>query len=158
MTGLLNKDGIIHKVATDYHPQTNGQPRCPTERSSTYSRRLLSLIEGDWSSRLGDAIWAYRTSYKTPIGMSSFHLDYEKACHLPVEVEHKAYWAVRECNSGLGGAGIERKLQLEELECLRLEAYENSRLYKEKVKAVHDRNIKRREFRAGIKPFFTTPG
>ncbi|XP_029146906.1 uncharacterized protein [Arachis hypogaea] len=66
-----------------------------------------------------------------------------------MEVEHKAYWAVKECNSRLGGAGIERKLQLEELECLRLEAYENSRLYKEKVKAVHDKNIKRREFRDG---------
>ncbi|XP_020963852.1 uncharacterized protein LOC110265275 [Arachis ipaensis] len=65
------------------------------------------------------------------------------------DVEHKAYWAVKECNSGLGGAGVERKLQLEELECIRLEAYENSRLYKEKVKPVHDQNIKRREFRAG---------
>ncbi|XP_015960554.1 uncharacterized protein LOC107484508 [Arachis duranensis] len=77
-----------------------------------------------------------------------FRLVYGKACHLPIEVEHKAYWAVKECNSGLGGAGIERKLQLEELECLRLEVYENSRLYKEKVKAVHDKNIKRREFKA----------
>ncbi|XP_016195628.1 uncharacterized protein LOC107636644 [Arachis ipaensis] len=73
--------------------------------------------------------------------MSPFRIVYLKACHLPVEVEHKAYWAVKECNSGLGESGIERKLQLE--------AYENSRLYKEKVKAVHDKNIKRRKFRAG---------
>ncbi|XP_025692759.1 uncharacterized protein [Arachis hypogaea] len=81
--------------------------------------------------------------------MSPFCLIYEKSCHLPVEVEYKAYWAVKKCNSGFGGAGIERKMQLQELECLRLEAYENSRLYKKKVKAVHDKNIKRREFRDG---------
>ncbi|XP_016165125.1 uncharacterized protein LOC107607717 [Arachis ipaensis] len=81
--------------------------------------------------------------------MSPFRLVYKKACHLPIEVEYKAYWAVKECNSGLGGARFERKLQLEELVCIWLEAYENTRLYKEKEKAVHDQNIKRREFRAG---------
>ncbi|XP_072054418.1 uncharacterized protein [Arachis hypogaea] len=149
MTCLMKKYGIIHKVATAYHPQTNGQ----TEMSNREIKRILEKIvkphRRDWSSGLGDALWAYRTTHKTPIGMSLFCLVYEKACHLPVEVEHKAYWAVKECNSGMGGAGIERKLQLEELECLRLEAYENSRLYKKKVKVVHDKNIKRREFRAG---------
>ncbi|XP_025692545.1 uncharacterized protein [Arachis hypogaea] len=81
--------------------------------------------------------------------MSPFRLVYEKAFHFPVEVEHKAFCAVRECNIGLEKAGAERKLQLQELECLRLEAYESSRLYKEKVRVVHDKNIKRREFRPG---------
>ncbi|KAL4391520.1 hypothetical protein AHAS_Ahas03G0253300 [Arachis hypogaea] len=81
--------------------------------------------------------------------MSPFCLVYGKACQIPVEVEHKAFWAVKECNMESGKARAERKLQLQELENLRLEAYENSRLYKEKVKAVHDKHINRREFQPG---------
>ncbi|XP_025685174.1 uncharacterized protein [Arachis hypogaea] len=81
--------------------------------------------------------------------MNPFRFVYGKACHLPVEIEQKAYWAIKECNPSSGGAGIERKLQLAELECLRIEAYENSRLYKEKMKAIHDRNIRGKEFKAG---------
>ncbi|XP_025685118.1 uncharacterized protein [Arachis hypogaea] len=142
MEGLMRKYSIMHKVATAYHPQTNGQAEVSNREIKCILERIVKPNRKDWSAKVTNALWAYRTAYKTPIGISPFWLVYGKACHLPVEIEHKAYWAIKECNSSLGGAGVERKLQLAELECLRLEAYENSRLYKEKMKAVHDRNIR----------------
>ncbi|XP_072088073.1 uncharacterized protein [Arachis hypogaea] len=131
-----------------YHPQTNGQVEVSNWEIKCILEKIVKPNRKDWSAKLPDALWAYQTAYKTLIGMSPFRLVYDKACQLPVEVEHKAYWAVKECNSRLGRAEIEIKLQLAELECLRLEAYENSRLYKEKTKVVQDKNIRRREFRA----------
>ncbi|KAK9666603.1 hypothetical protein RND81_14G197400 [Saponaria officinalis] len=105
----------------------------------------------DWSYRLGDALWAYRTSYKTPLNMSLFRLFYGKACHLPVELEHKSWWAIKQCNLDYGMAGEERKLLLQELEEYRLKAYENAKIYKEKSKAFHDKMIARKSFRVGQK-------
>ncbi|XP_072060240.1 uncharacterized protein [Arachis hypogaea] len=130
MEGLMKKYGIIHKVSTAYHPQTNGQAEVSNREIKHVLEKVVKPNRKDWSAKLTDALWAYRTVYKMPIGMSPFRLVYGKACHLLVEVEHKVYWAIKECNPSLGGARIERKLQLVELECLRLEAYENSRLYK----------------------------
>nr|GEU78867.1 hypothetical protein [Tanacetum cinerariifolium] len=102
-----------------------------------------------WSDKLDDALWAFRTAYKTPIGCTPYKLVYEKACHLPIKLEHKAYWALKQANFDLAVVGDHRKVQLNELHELRDHAYENSLIYKEKMKRIHDSKIKNRVFNVG---------
>ncbi|GJZ89717.1 reverse transcriptase domain-containing protein [Tanacetum coccineum] len=98
-----------------------------------------------WSNKLDDALWAFRIAFKTPIGCTTYKLVYGKACHLPIKLEHKAYWALKHCNFDLKSAVDHRKVQMNELNELRDQAYENSFIYKEKTKKIHDSKIKNRD-------------
>ncbi|GJV42859.1 reverse transcriptase domain-containing protein [Tanacetum coccineum] len=146
---VMSKYGVTHRLATAYHPQTSGQ----VEVSNRGLKRILERTVGEnrasWSDKLDEALWAFRTAFKTPIGCTPYKLVYGKSCHLPIELEHKAYWALKHANFDLKTASDHRKLQLNELNELRDQAYENSLIYKEKTKKLHDSKIKNRIFNVG---------
>nr|GEV38049.1 reverse transcriptase domain-containing protein [Tanacetum cinerariifolium] len=116
---VMQKFDVTNRLATPYHPQTSGQVEV--------SKRGLK-------------------PYKTPIGCTPYKLVYGKACHLPIELEHKAYWALKHAKFDLQTASYHRKVQLNELHD---QAYENSLIYKEKTKRLHDSKIKDRVFNIG---------
>nr|GEY95617.1 hypothetical protein [Tanacetum cinerariifolium] len=80
---VMTKYGVTHRLATAYHPQTN---------------------------KLDDALWAFCTAFKTPIGCTPYKLVYRKSCHIPIELEHKAYWALKHVNFDLKTVERTKKL------------------------------------------------
>nr|GEY82589.1 reverse transcriptase domain-containing protein [Tanacetum cinerariifolium] len=146
---VMIKYGVTHHLSIAYHPQTSGQVELSNRGLKRILERTIGENRASWSDKLDYALWSFRTAYKTPIGCTPYKLVYGKACHLSIELEHKAYWALKQANFNLAVAGDHRKLQLNELNELHDHAYENSLIYKEKTKQINDSKIKNRVFNVG---------
>ncbi|KAK8636673.1 hypothetical protein V6N13_124414 [Hibiscus sabdariffa] len=143
---LMKKHGVTHRITTAYHPQSNRQAEVSNCEIKTILEKIVKPDQNDWSLKLSDALWAYRTAYMGPIGMSPYRLVYGKPCHLPDELEHRAYWVVKSCNMEMEAVGEARKLHIQELEEIRRNAYDSAQIYKEKTKEFHDRRISFKTF------------
>nr|GEW73505.1 retrovirus-related Pol polyprotein from transposon 17.6 [Tanacetum cinerariifolium] len=137
----LNELNELHDQA--YENSVIHKERTKKLHDSKIKNRIFNV------DKLDDALWAFHITYKTPIGCTPYKMVYGKSCHLPVELEHRAYWALKHVNFDLKTAGDHRKLQLNELNELRDQAYENYVIYKERTKKLHDSKIKNRIFNVG---------
>ncbi|GJY87840.1 reverse transcriptase domain-containing protein [Tanacetum coccineum] len=152
----LEKDllryGVTRRISIAYHPQTNGQTKVTNRAIKCILERSVRYNPKDWSEKLNDALWAFKTAYKTPTGCNLFRMVYGKACHLPVKIEHKSYWALKQYNMDITVAAKNCFMKLNELMELRDGAYENTRIYKERTKKWHDSRFRGdKDFKNGDK-------
>ena len=134
----MSRYGIRHVVELAYHPQSNGQAEISNRGIKKILEKTVNSSRKDWSIKLDDALWAYKTTYKTPIEMSPYITEFGMPYHLPLELEYKAIWAIKKLHYDFQAAKEKRLLQMNELEELRNEAYNNARIYKDKTKKGHD--------------------
>ena len=95
---LLSRYGVRHVMGLACHPQSNGQAEVSIREIKNILEKTANASRKDWSSKLDDALWAYKIAYKSPIGMSSYRIVYGKHCHLPLELEYKAMWVIKKLN------------------------------------------------------------
>jgi hypothetical protein len=147
----LSKLGIEHRVSTAYHPQTNRQTETSNRQLKSILNKTIEKGGKDCSKKLERTLWAYQIAFKKPIGMTPYQFVCGIARHLPVELEHKAYWAIKEMNLDLEAAMVKRRIQISELKEMRLKDYENASIYKERIKRWYDKSLKKKEFKDGDK-------
>eukprot|EP00257_Ricinus_communis_P018584 XP_015577341.1 uncharacterized protein LOC107261592 [Ricinus communis] len=129
--------GSLHPIT-----QTSGQVDVINRGLKRILERTVGTSRKDWAAKLDGALWAFRIAYRTSIGFTLYSLVYGKTCHLPVELEHRALWALKLSNFSVDSASKERQWQLDELEEWRQQAYNNSLIYKARMKKWHDQQLK----------------
>ena len=146
---LLSIYGVRHAMGLAYHPQSNGQAEISNKEIKNMLEKTVNTSKNNWSVKLDKALWAYRIAYKSPIRVSPHRIVFGKACHLSLELEYKAMWAIKKLNFYCKAAKEKRLLQINELEEPRNEAYDSARIYKDKTKRWHDQRILRKECKVG---------
>jgi hypothetical protein len=113
---ILLEVGVYHRIATPYYPHMSCQAETSNKQIKNILQKTVNQMGRSWRSKLSEALWAYRMAYKTSINMTPYPLVYGKTCHLPVDFENKAFWAIKKWNMDLKVAGTKRKIQIAELE------------------------------------------